>query len=60
MIPKENGFTRKLVLWFGSYLAAAILLFFYFKAPLFPLLLGGLLTLALTWIKWVKRSDRES
>lgn len=44
----KPNWKRSLSLWFGSFLTAGILLFFYAGVPLAPILLGGLLVLGLT------------
>ena len=47
-INKKSNRKRRIAVWLGSYLIAAIVLFFYFNAPLFPIILGGFAALAIT------------
>ena len=41
-----NSLGRTVELWLGSFLIAAILLMWCFKAPLLPVLIAGAVTLA--------------
>ena len=38
----QGSRTHALLMWLGSYVTAGLLLFFYFKAPLLPILLNNL------------------
>ena len=42
---------RTLRLWVGSFLVIAVVLFCYFGAPVLPVLIAGVLTLAVTLIR---------
>ena len=47
--PVHPGMTaRKTALWIGSFLTAAVILIVYFRAPLLPVLGGGVLALIAT------------
>ncbi len=52
----KPGLKNKLSLWAVSFILAAILLFFYFHAPLLPILLAGIGTLALVLFRHYKSS----
>lgn len=44
----KSDLRKKIVWWFCGYAAAALILIYYFHAPVVPVLLAGALTLALT------------
>ena len=48
----SKGSGRWFFIWLASYLFSSVLLFFYFGIPLLPILLGGAVTLILTFIKF--------
>ncbi len=53
--PPRN-LTRNILIWFGCFIVVASFLVLYFRMPLFPLLLGGALALAVTVIRhWFKK-----
>ncbi|GEM_PF-3956808 len=41
-----------LVPWLASFAFAALILFFYFKAPLMPILLAGVATGVITFVRY--------
>ena len=47
----KNFLNRKIVVWLASFSLVAIVLIFYFKAPPFPIILAGLITLTITLVK---------
>ena len=50
-IHMKNISKGKFLLWLASFLAAAVILIFYFKVPMLPLILGAILSFGITWIK---------
>ncbi len=43
---------RQVALWLGSFIAAAVVLLFYFHIPPLPLVLGGVVTLIGTVVRY--------
>ncbi len=43
-LKNQADLRKSLVLWLGSFIVTGLLLFFYFGAPLIPILLAGALT----------------
>lgn len=41
----DNNLNKKLITWAATFLCVAVLLFFYFHAPILPILLAGAGTL---------------
>ena len=47
---------RSLMLWLGSFLIVAMILIFYFRAPVLPILAGG----AAAWIVTAMRKKKSA
>ena len=50
----KQSLGRKLILSLGSFLGVGSILVIYFKAPLLPVLFGGLIVLAFILIPYLK------
>ena len=50
--------TRHVMLWLGSFIAAAVVLLFYFHIPFVPLALGGVVTLVVTVVRYQRSHKR--
>ena len=51
-LQKPTTLGRALALWLGSYLIVAVCLFLYSSASLFSLILGGLATFVVTFLRY--------
>ncbi len=56
---RRRSLGRDLVLWFGSFLMAATALVVYVRVPIFPLMVAGGLTLAITVVRYFAAAKKR-
>ncbi len=55
----KNDVNRRLTLWAVTFFSIAVILFFYFKAPLLPLLLAGISTFCIVVVRYFSEQQKR-